>query len=127
MPRDYTKIRAWILADELVRNVDHVTKHFPSGEMFEIAAQLIRAAYSISANIAEGSNRSSKNEYLQFLSVSAGSLAEVRYFLHLSKCLQYINVPEYKTIRQQAEDVSKTLTGLIFAIRKEVGSRKTKV
>jgi four helix bundle protein len=124
MPRDFGKIRAWKLADELAINIYGLTKRFPSGEMFGIASQLRRAAYSIPANIAEGSNRTSKKEYLQFLSVASGSLAEVRCFLHLSKRLKYLSESESTTIHQMAEDVSKTLTGLILSIRNEVGGRK---
>ena len=136
MSRDYTKIRAWKLADDLALDAYRVTEDYPSGEMFGIATQLRRAAYSIPANIAEGSNRTSKKEYLQFLSVASGSLSEVRYFLHLSKRLKYINESEYATIQHQAEDVSKTLAGLIRSVRSEVkagnpkpkvGSRKTGV
>jgi len=120
MARDFTKIRAWKLADELALEAYRITKHYPSEETFGMAAQLRRAAYSVPANIAEGSNRASKREYLQFLSVAAGSLSEVRYFLHLSKHLKYLNEPEYKYIQQQAEIVSKTLTGLIRSVRSEI-------
>ena len=82
MSRDFTKIRAWQLSDDLTVEVYKTTKNFPREEVYGLSSQLRRAASSVPANIAEGANRSSKKEYLQFLSVASGSLAEARYFLH---------------------------------------------
>ena len=82
--------------------------------------QLRRAASSVPANIAEGANRSSKKEYLQFLSVASGSLAEARYFLHLSRRLGYVGDGDYSKASKLAEETSKTLSGLIHALKGEV-------
>ena len=71
-------------------------------------------------NIAEGANRSSKKEYLQFLSVASGSLAEARYFLHLSRRLAYMGEVDYSRASKLAEETSKTLSGLIHALKGEV-------
>ena len=120
MSRDYTKIKAWVLADELAVQVYGVTHGFPGREVFGLIAQLRRAASSVPANIAEGSNRASKKEYLQFLSVASGSTAEVKYFLHLSKRLGYLTEIQYAAIGKLAEETSKTLAGLISSIRQEV-------
>ena len=43
---------------------------------FKLRSQLVDAAQSVSANIAEGYGRRGINEYLQFLYVGLGSLAE---------------------------------------------------
>jgi len=91
MGRDFTKIKAWQFADDLAVLTYRVTRQFPREEICGLSSQLRRAACSAPANIAEGSNRTSKRDYLHFLSVAAGSLADVRYFLHLSKRLGYIS------------------------------------
>jgi len=121
MSRDFTKIRAWQLSDDLTVEVYKTTKNFPREEVYGLSSQLRRrAASSVPANIAEGANRSSKKEYLQFLSVASGSLAEARYFLHLSRRLGYVGDGDYSKASKLAEETSKTLSGLIHALKGEV-------
>jgi four helix bundle protein len=88
-----------------------------------LTSQLRRAASSTPANIAEGSNRTSQKDYLHFLSVASGSLAEVRYFLHLSNRLGYLSEAEYKKLAVVAEATSKTLAGLMSTIQKQLAVR----
>ena len=65
--RDYTKIEAWKLADDLTVAIYDRTRLFPREEMYGLTSQLRRAAYSVPANIVEGSARESKKDYLYFL------------------------------------------------------------
>ena len=71
MARDYTKIKAWQLADELALLVYKATKEFPKSEIWGLTSQMRRAAVSVPANIVGGSARRIRNEYLQFLSAYA--------------------------------------------------------
>ena len=98
MGRDFARIKAWQFADDLAVVTYKVTRHFPREEIYGLTSQMRRAASSAPPNIAGGSNRS-KRDYLHFLSVAAGSLAEVRYFLHLSLRLGYISgavIPQWR-------------------------------
>jgi four helix bundle protein len=65
--RDYTKIEAWKLADDLTVAVYQATHSFPREEIYGITSQLRRAACSVPANIVEGSSRESQKDYLHFL------------------------------------------------------------
>jgi four helix bundle protein len=109
MARDFMKIKAWQLADDLTVSVYQRTQSFPREELYGLTSQLRRAASSVPANIAEGSNRSSKKDYLRFLSIATGSLAETKYFLHLSNRLGYLAQLEYQQLYAQAEETSKAL------------------
>jgi four helix bundle protein len=64
MARDYTKIKAWQLADELALLVYKATKEFPKSEIWGLTPQMRRAAVSVPANIEERSARRNRNEYL---------------------------------------------------------------
>lgn len=118
--RDYTKIIAWRLADDLAVAVYKVTRLFPREEVYGLTSQLRRAASSVPANIAEGASRLSKKEYLQFLYIARGSSSETHYFIHLSHRLGYLESPAYDEVNELAETVGRTLTGLIKCVEKEV-------
>lgn len=65
--RDYAKIEAWKLADDLTVAIYEQTRTFPKEELYGLTSQVRRAAYSVAANIVEGSSRESKRDYLHFL------------------------------------------------------------
>ncbi len=120
--RDYKKILAWQKADDLTVAVYEATKTFPKDEIYSLTSQIRRAAYSIPANIAEGASRNSKKDYLHFLYIARGSASEVTYFVHLSKRLGYLQVDSHVRLSEQAEEVSRILSGLIRSVEKEIGS-----
>jgi len=88
--RDYTKIQAWKLADDLTVAVYEHTVRFPREEVYGLTNQIRRAAYSVPGNIAEGSARQSTKDYLHFLYIARGSLTEVQYFIHLAHRIAYL-------------------------------------
>ncbi len=75
----------WQRADDLFIEIHQLThKRFPIEEKYELSAQLRRAAYSVPANIVEGTQREHAKESLHFCSIASASLAEVGYGLHAS-------------------------------------------
>jgi four helix bundle protein len=119
--RDYTKIEAWRLADDLTVAVYERTKAFPKEEVYGLTSQLRRASYSVPANIVEGASRESKKDYLHFLYIARGSLSEAQYFIHLAKRLNYLSSEEADTLWQQTKVTFACLRGLIQAVEKEAG------
>lgn len=117
--RDYTKIEAWKLADDLTVAVYERTRTFPREEIYGLTAQLRRAAYSVPANIAEGSSRESKRDYLHFLYIARGSLSEAQYFLHLSHRLGYLSDSSYPHLVEQVKLTFGCLHGLVRAVERE--------
>ena len=119
--RDYRKIIAWQKADDLTVAVYVESKSMPREELYGLTSQIRRAAYSVPANIAEGASRSSKKDYLHFLYIARGSLAELSYFIHLCHRLDYINEDMRSTLDAQYDECSRTLTGLIKSVEREAG------
>src|SRR6266699_2347693 len=119
--RDYTKIEAWRLADDLTVAVYERTRSFPKDEMYGLTSQLRRASYSVPANIVEGSSRESKKDYLHFLYIARGSLSETQYFIHLAKRLGYLSVEDAGKLHTQTKLVFGCLHGLIRVVEREAG------
>jgi four helix bundle protein len=119
--RDYTKIEAWKLADDLTVRIYEITRSFPKDETYGLTSQLRRAAYSVPANVAEGSARNSTKDYLHFLYIARGSLSETQYFVHLAHRLYYLSDPEAEEFLNQTKRAFACLHGLIQAVEKEAG------
>src|SRR5437868_3983079 len=119
--RDYTKIEAWRLADDLTVAIYERTRSFPKEEAYGLTSQLRRASYSVPANIVEGSSRESKKDYLHFLYIARGSLSETQYFIHLGQRLGYLSSEQQEFLREQTRIAFACLHGLIKAVEKETG------
>ena len=122
--RDYTKIKAWQLADDLTVAIYKATGAFPREEQYALTSQLRRAAYSVPSNIAEGSARETQKDYLHFLHIARGSLTEAQYFVHLSSRLGYLAADERARLMNEIEAVFRTLHGLIRAVEVEASAAK---
>ncbi len=120
--RDYRKIEAWKLADDLTVAVYERTRAFPREELYGLTSQLRRAAYSVPANIAEGSSRESQRDYLHFLYIARGSLTEAQYFVHLAQRLGYLSAVEAEALALQISSTFGRLHGLIRAVEKQAGT-----
>src|SRR5882762_9511859 len=119
--RDYTKIAAWKLADDLTVAIYERTRSFPKEEIYGLTSQLRRASYSVPANIVEGSARETKKDYLHFLYISRASLSETQYFIHLARRLHYLDDEEAERLIGQTKQGLACLHGLIRAVEKETG------
>lgn len=108
----------WQEAHSLVLLVYKHTKLFPKDELFGLTNQLRRAAVSIPANLVEGYARASTKEFLQFLFIAQGSLAEVEYYLILSKELEYLNQDAYDDLEEKRKIVGGMLHGLIASLKR---------
>jgi four helix bundle protein len=82
---------AWQEAMTLVELVYRDTSRFPREEAFGLTAQRRRAALSVPSNIAEGAARNSSREFVQFLGITCGSIAEVETQLELAVRLGFLH------------------------------------
>lgn len=117
--RDYKKIKAYQLADDLVLAIYGATKAFPKEELYGLTSQVRRAAISTAANIAEGSSRQHHKDYLHFLYMARGSAAEVDYLLSVAFRLSYFETKIFEKLDALVKEVGRTLFGLIKAVGKE--------
>ncbi len=88
------------------------TRSFPKEEMYGITSQIRRAGVSIPANIAEGQARNTKGEFVQFIGIARGSLAELVTLLEISGDLSYLAPRDAKELLSRCSEVGRLLTGL---------------
>jgi four helix bundle protein len=117
--KSFEDLIVWQKAHSLVLDIYSITKDFPKEEMYALTNQLRRAAISIPANIAEGFGRSSKMEKIRFYNIAQGSLFEVKYFLILSKDLQYYDTT---VLKEKAEEISKILEKYVNRIAEDLNN-----
>ena len=115
--RDYTKLRAFELADKLAIEVYRVTQPFPREEQFGLTSQMRRAAVSAASNIVEGCARHTEVEYLRFLDIAFGSVRELDYQISLAARLGFLIAPHSEAVANLAQETSKVLGGLIRSLR----------
>ena len=67
---NFEKLEVWQKAIDFADLVYNETRAFPAEERFGLTNQLRRAAISISSNVAEGSSRSSRNDFARFAEIA---------------------------------------------------------
>lgn len=120
--KNYRDLAVWQRGMEMALLVYQATKAFPDDERFGLTSQLRRAAVSVPANIAEGHARSSTKDYLRFISIAIGSLAETATFIELAGRLNYGNVEELRKIFEMTNDERRMLRALQKSLRRRLPS-----
>lgn len=110
--KGYKELNVWQKSIELVDIIYDYTTKFPSHELYGLTSQLRRAAVSVPTNIAEGSARNGTKEFVQFLGIAKGSLAEIETLLIICKKRSYLNDIEIARLDEITNSVGKLLYGL---------------
>jgi len=115
----YERLEAWRVSYELALAVYDVTRTFPTEERYGLASQSRRAAFSVVANIAEGSARRGPREFRRFLDIALGSLAELACALRLARDLRLIDDVSYARLDDVRNSAGKLVWGLSASMRSQ--------
>lgn len=110
--RSYRDLIVWQKGMTLAASVYRLTRQLPKHEEFRISGQMIRAATSVPANIAEGHGRGTRRDYAHFVSIAKGSLGELETFLLLVEEIGLAPPAVTNPVLAQAEEVGRMLTSL---------------
>ncbi|WP_319524659.1 four helix bundle protein [uncultured Desulfosarcina sp.] len=114
---DHKDLEVWKKSIDTVIEIYRLSDAFPKSEIYGLTSQLRRAAVSIPSNIAEGAARGSDKEFLYFLNIASGSLAEVETQIIIAKRLGYVTTEEQ--ILENVKTIRKMLAGLIKYLKKK--------
>lgn len=113
--RNFRTYDFWKDSMILAKVIYQITNSFPKYDA--IINQMQRAAISIPSNIAEGSSRSSLNDFARYLEISIGSSYELETQIELSYMLKYINETEYNNLIINIQSIERRLHSFIKKIR----------
>ena len=118
----YRDLKVWQAAMDLVEHVYELTGCFPKHELYGLTSQIQRSAISIPSNIAEGHSRASSKEFLHYISIALGSVAELETQLMLAGRLKYVGQNDTQCAIARLEDIGKMLRGLQKSLKSKLHS-----
>ena len=109
---NYRDLQVWRRALDWAEAIYEATMHWPREERFGLISQVRRAAVSVASNIAEGAARRSTGEFMQFVGMARGSLAEAETQLLLAKRLGYLLSSDAQSLLATSGEISRMLVAL---------------
>jgi len=100
-------------ARELVNAIYIITRQNTFKQDFGLVDQIRRAAVSIMSNVAEGFERGSKTEFIQFLYIAKASCGEVRAQLQIARDQNYIAEAEYGRLYELCKQISGMISNFV--------------
>jgi four helix bundle protein len=121
--QNFRDLVAWQRAVDLALEIYRVTKFFPREEIYGLTSQLRRAVVSILSNVAEGQSRRTSRDFLHFLGIARGSLAEVETQLVIASRLGYVTPVDEKLLNDRITELHRILSGLIASLERRAEKR----
>ncbi|MBI2435894.1 MAG: four helix bundle protein [Candidatus Hydrogenedentes bacterium] len=109
----FEDVEAWQKARELTRAVYKTTSGSAFARDFSLRDQIRRASVSVMSNIAEGFDRRGNREFVQFLSIAKGSVAEVQAQLYVALDAGYLQQEAFDYLYGLARDTGRLIGGFI--------------
>jgi four helix bundle protein len=117
MATTFESLRVWHEARNLCVRIYALTRAKAFSRDFALSDQIRRAAVSVMSNIAEGCERGGKAEFIRFLAISKGSLAELRCQLYIAEDATYASPSEVSELRRKALVLSRQIDALMTRIK----------
>ena len=117
----FEDLLVWQKGMRLVRQVYLITRDGKLSKDFNLRDQLRSAALSVTSNIAEGFERASRKEYLNFLNIAKGSAGELRSLLRVALEIGYLEEPQFFEMKGMVLELSSFQSNQIKSLKKLAG------
>ena len=111
--KQFEDLGVWQDARVLVNDIYTASKQRAFYRDFGLRDQIRRAATSTMSNLAEGFERGTRKEFIQFLNISKGSIGEVRSQLYVALDQEYLAEKEFNKLRDAAASLSRRIAKFI--------------
>ena len=81
-----------------------------------VGRQLVRAADSVGANVAEGTGRGSLQDNRRFVRIARGSLYETRHWLRRAFRRKLLASEQVDSLKQSIDELTRTLNGYLRSL-----------
>lgn len=117
MAKSIIKDKSEALAVRIVRLSRYLTT---TKREFVISGQIYRSGTSISANVNEAQQGSSKNDFVHKMNIALKEASETKHWLRLLYKTDYINKIQFDSIYGDATEVEKILTKIVKTTRENI-------
>jgi len=120
---NFEKLQVYQLSEKIADSLWNVVIAWDSFARDTVGKQIVRAADSIGANIAEGSGRGSLQDNRRFVRIARGSLYETIHWLRRSYIRKLLSQAEVKNLRALIEELSPKLNAFLRSIDQRARSK----
>lgn len=121
--RDFRNLLVWQKAHRLALDLHLTLEATPAKRYIGLRAQLLRAAASIPANIAEGCGKPSKAELARFAEIALGSVTELDNHLLFARDVKVLSSQAYADFEPRVAELRRMLFAFVRAIRSRTTPR----
>jgi four helix bundle protein len=118
---DYKKLQVWRKAHALALDAHRAATRMRGSQYAPLRSQIMRAAFSIPANIVEGREQKTEAGFARFLRIALGSASELEYHLTAAREIEAMSKGEFLSLSSQLVEGRMMLHGLLR--RLEAGTR----
>jgi four helix bundle protein len=111
--QNFEDLHVWLRSRELVKLIYELTKNKLFNKDYSLTDQIKRSSVSVLSNIAEGFERGSNKEFIQFLYIAKGSCGEVRSQLYVALDQHYISEDDFSRCKEFCMKISGMIGNLI--------------
>jgi four helix bundle protein len=115
--QQFEDLRVWQDARVLVKDIYEASKQRDFYRDTGLREQIRRAATSAMSNIAEGFERGTRKEFIQFLNIAKGSVGEARSQLYVALDQAYLTETKFNELRDQAAELSRRIASFISYLK----------
>jgi four helix bundle protein len=120
MRSNFENLDVYHLAEDISDNVWIVVEKWHYFARDTVGKQLVKAADSIGANIAEGAGRGTYRENCQFIHYARGSLYETKHWLRRAYRRQLLTQSQIDELKPKLEELAPRLNAYLKSIRRNV-------
>ena len=116
--KQFEDLQVWQDARVLVKDIYTASKQREFYRDIGLREQIRRAAVSTMSNIAEGFERGTRKEFIQFLNIAKGSVGEARSQLYVALDQEYLTQVRFAELKELAATLSRRIATFIAYLEK---------
>jgi four helix bundle protein len=121
--RDFRQLHIWQKGHRLALDVHLALDAIPARRYVGLRSQLLRAAASIPANIAEGCGKATHAELARFAEIALGSLTELDNHLLFARDARVISAACHAELAPRVDELRRMLYAFIRSLRSRTTPR----